>query len=123
MENYLCLCQKEIFVHKWCTCRLPAALVGMQQHPLDDVGVDVVRLHVFDGTHRVIAGLDRNALVDDRMAGGVAAFPAWFDHGVRRPPLVWRPMHREIHHVSSSESARVVGPPAKPAITATSIGQ
>jgi hypothetical protein len=45
--------------------RMAAPPVRLQQHPLDDLGIDVVGFEVFDGRHGIAAFLDRNAVIDD----------------------------------------------------------
>ena len=50
-----------------------APLLRMEQHPFDDLRLDVVRPQVFDGAHGIEGGLDDDAALDDGTAMAVAA--------------------------------------------------
>ena len=52
---------------------LGAAPLGFEQHPLDDVDADAMGAQVFDGGHGVAAPLERDAVVHDQAAAGIAA--------------------------------------------------
>jgi transposase-like protein len=53
--------------------RVAAAAVGIEQDPLDDVGIDVVGLEVFERRERIAARLQCNGAVDDAAPPGVPA--------------------------------------------------
>lgn len=44
-----------------------AALIRMQEHARNDIGIDIVRFHVFHGADGVETGLDGNSLVHQRV--------------------------------------------------------
>ena len=55
-----------------------APALGIEQHALDDVGGNIVRLEVFDGGHGIPRFLDRDRMVDDVAAADVAPFVSRF---------------------------------------------
>ena len=62
-------------------------LLRMEQHPFDDLGLDVVRPQVFDGAHGIEGGLDNDAALDDGTAMAIAALIVLL-HGRREVQIV-----------------------------------